>query len=412
MSKIESQESQFRRRQLNETISKSWAFHNPLAGGIPLQQCLGIQKSIGPDYIDTGSAVWAGNLDQRAVSSAKIDKFVHLPLENSYFYATVPVGTDSDTYVEIRKEARYDVDFPDTLNAQISSMSFAQDSGFILTTNLGNRGEIKVYSALGTTGMVDSTKTRNLYRCSAAKPSSGIFALGHDGGMDTLWLHPDDYWEISRSPLAESSTQAVDWLDRNILIGGLRNGKVRMWDTRASGTNHSSFSHVIKHGSCITHVRAWNQNQIVVAGIEDQLNTYDLRYVLPGPNLEHAASEPYMRFPNYKNKAHTCEAIGFDICPTLNLIATATDDERVLLFNAGTGEQLESRASDHNYPLRKLPTAFKCIRFVHHGWTSRRSPKIAVATLEGLKEWTWAKQRPVDSVSDTPSDDTFSSSEC
>ena len=373
---------------------------------------MGIQRSIGPNYIDTGSAAWAGNLSQRDVNSTMIDKFVHLPLEDCYFYATMPFGTGSDSYIEIRKEARYDTFAPDSPKTQVGSMSFAQDSGLVLTTDWGIRSRIAAYSMLGTSHLVDYTDSENMYRCSVAKPNSSIFGLGFDGGLEIISLHPDDFWEYSTSTLEGSSTQAVDWLDRNILIGGLRNGKVRMWDTRASGNGNASSNHIIKHGSCVTHLKAWNQNQVTVAGIEDRLSTYDLRYVLPRPDLGRAASEPYVRFPDYRNKAHNGEAIGFDICPTLSLVAAATDDERVLLFNARTGQQIESNMSIYNYPRRRFPTAFKCIKFVHHDWTSRRSPKIAVATLQGLKEWTWCKQRPSDSVSDTPDDDTCSSSEC
>lgn len=70
-------------------------------------------------------------------------------------------------------------------------------------------------------------------------------------------------------------------------------------------------------------------SRLVVAGTIDRLSTYDLRYIKPTPGKSSLDTEPFLTFPTYRNKAHNGEAIGFDICQSLNLIAAATDDSQI-----------------------------------------------------------------------------------
>ena len=217
---------------------------------------------------------------------------------------------------------------------------------------------------------------------SAAKPhpTSSEFVVA--AGEKVLLVYPREGWSWEIKPEFPSPTRsdalAVDWLDTNVVLCGHRDGKVTLWDTRSSGIHARSSP--IQHSACVSHVRRMNQSRIAVAGLEDQLSTYDLRF-LPTNGRKHLApssvskasrakprpkpkstpqvqtTTPYLTFPSYLNKSQPGYTLGFDVSSTANLIASACDrpgtspsilasenlisaGEAVQIFDASTGKVL------------------------------------------------------------------------
>ena len=130
---------------------------------------------------------------------------------------------------------------------------------------------------------MDATSLTTYYACAAnqflATPN---FAIATPQGINLVYQDPEAWSSSSGvswssdghdekdfdwlySPYGVSDTTAVDWLDRNVVLSGCRNGQVRLWDTRNIGT-----SIPLRHPSSITHARRLNENMIVVAGLKHQ----------------------------------------------------------------------------------------------------------------------------------------------
>ncbi|KAL2041738.1 hypothetical protein N7G274_005522 [Stereocaulon virgatum] len=129
---------------------------------------------------------------------------------------------------------------------------------------------------------------------------------------------------------------ALDWLDSNVLLNGCREGMIRLWDVRIPGPESTSLR--LRHPSGVNHVRRVNENIIIVAGLYDQLCTYDLRYTPESQTL--GSTQPYVTFPKYQNHGHTGLALGFDVCR--DVVAAATERCKLALFDVGTGRELIS----------------------------------------------------------------------
>ena len=132
---------------------------------------------------------------------------------------------------------------------------------------------------------MDASSWTTYYACAANQfLSTPNFAVATPHGINLVYQDPETWSSSSSiswssdghdekdfdwhySPYDVSNTTAVDWLDRNIVLSGCRNGQVRLWDTRNTGT-----STPLCHPSSITHTRRLNENMIVVAGLKHQVN--------------------------------------------------------------------------------------------------------------------------------------------
>ena len=109
---------------------------------------------------------------------------------------------------------------------------------------------------------------------SAAGPhiDTMIFAVGTSTGVATIGgrcgIHATEleaiHWPTSE---ANRDTLSVDFWNHQTVLAGLRNGQIRLWDTRAGGANIR-----FQHPSCVTHIRRHNDNQVVVAGLENKVH--------------------------------------------------------------------------------------------------------------------------------------------
>lgn len=182
---------------------------------------------------------------------------------------------------------------------------------------------------------------------------------------------------------ASSEVLAVDWLDTNILLNGCRDGTVRLWDARTHGSSGTSWR--VKHQSCINHVRRLDANRIVVAGLERQMATYDLRYIRPkDDDSTNGVTRPHARFPGYRNRELNGIAVGFDVCG--DLVAAGTDEGGVQMFDGASGREVTVGVGGDTG--RKFEGPARCLRFVEmegrgHGM------KLFVGGLRGVEQWTW-----------------------
>ena len=120
--------------------------------------------------------------------------------------------------------------------------------------------------------------------------------------------------------------------NHNVLLAGGRQPRLWMKDLRTSEAEWT----FIRHGSSIANVRSVNQHHVLVAGLENSMSLYDLRYLGQRPN----GAKPLLNFPSYRNEAHF--HVGWDVCSELGLVASAQDDGTVKLFSLRSGNMLPS----------------------------------------------------------------------
>jgi WD40 repeat protein len=84
---------------------------------------------------------------------------------------------------------------------------------------------------------------------------------------------PAGEWNFTTALKTDSDILTVEWLSHTVIALGQRDGKIRLHDTRSTGS-----SHVLTHPVPIGKIRrADDPTRIVAAGIEDTLFLYDIR---------------------------------------------------------------------------------------------------------------------------------------
>lgn len=118
------------------------------------------------------------------------------------------------------------------------------------------------------------------------------------------------------------------------IIAGGRQPRVWIKDVRTPSSTWDTFSHT----SSVAHLRSVNEHHVLVAGLRNSMAVYDLR-ALP---RKYRPSRPLLTFPDYRNEAYF--HIGWDVCPSLNVVAAAHDDGTVKLFSMTSGRRLRCAA--------------------------------------------------------------------
>ncbi|KAI4132361.1 MAG: hypothetical protein LQ338_000709 [Usnochroma carphineum] len=191
-------------------------------------------------------------------------------------------------------------------------------------------------------------------------------------------------------------TLAVDFWTHNNVLCGMRSGRVRMWDIRANGANVR-----LQHASCVSHVRAIDENKVLVAGLKNQLALYDLRFIRPEldssspkskgkgkapPYSDHnPPSLPLHSFPTYRMKEYLYPRLGFDV--HRNLVASGTEDKKVQIFDLHSGRELHIGNNDL-LPNDTLTGHARCLKFVEHGFGGE-GLRLLVANGARIDAWAW-----------------------
>lgn len=189
-------------------------------------------------------------------------------------------------------------------------------------------------------------------------------------------------WSSGRDRPAE--VLAVDWYNRDVVMSGCRDGTVRLWDVRSKSLSAGTSS-PLEHPSTINHVRKLNANRVVVAGIENRMCVYDLRF-LRKSGMDKEFTRPFVTVPGYRNRERNGLAVGFDVLGD-KLVAVGTDDERVQVFDAGTGREVEIGTGEA-LGKRKLRGLARCLRFAS-GERKGEGAKLLVSAGRGFEEWSW-----------------------
>lgn len=97
----------------------------------------------------------------------------------------------------------------------------------------------------------------------------------------------------------------------------------------------------------IAHIKSVSDYQVLVAGLNNMLSIFDLRYCRYSPasddNPYHKAL-PLLNIPGYKNMAHF--TLGFDFDKDTGVVAAAHDDGKVALYSVRDGRRLPSPVID------------------------------------------------------------------
>ena len=120
--------------------------------------------------------------------------------------------------------------------------------------------------------------------------------------------------------------------NHNVLLAGGRQPRLWLTDLRTPDTEWT----FIRHASSIAHLRSVTEHQVLVAGLENSMATYDLRFFKDKPN----GTKPILTFDEYRNQAHF--HTGWDVSTELGAVAAAHDDGTVKLFSLHTGRVLRS----------------------------------------------------------------------
>lgn len=116
---------------------------------------------------------------------------------------------------------------------------------------------------------------------------------------------------------------------------------------------------------------------------------YDLRFPNPprldGESLKH--TNPYLSYPGHSNTSRI--AIGFDVSASHGLVAAATEDNQVKMFQLWTGKE----ASPGWGREKKWDEMIKSLTFVGDGGFSGGMGSGEVGLLMGVggtvEEWSW-----------------------
>ncbi|KAI4212045.1 MAG: hypothetical protein LQ351_005227 [Letrouitia transgressa] len=189
---------------------------------------------------------------------------------------------------------------------------------------------------------------------SAAGPQTDdlVVAIAIDGSI-SQYKGPELQFDCMGPIGSKSDALSVDYQDHNVILSGYRNGLVRLWDTRSQASTIR-----LQHPSSVAHARAMTGHRIAVAGLSNQLCVYDLRYT-ERYSLD-AVTKPSLWFSEHKNMATLRPQLGFDVHQ--NLVAAATDDNSLHIFDTVSGQALPIGGSREWRGYLEGPA--RCIEFV------------------------------------------------
>ena len=173
---------------------------------------------------------------------------------------------------------------------------------------------------------------------------------------------------------------AVDWQTVNVVLSGCRDKTVRLWDVRVGGPQGTNLR--LRHPSAINHVRRLNDNSIIVAGLERQLCSYDLRFL---PNIATSdkadRTRPFTTFPEYETKELQGLSVGFDVSNDVVAagVGEVSGPPGVQLFDAKSGRQMSASLRNNGGPPR-------CVKLVggSHLWPA---PSLMYSSWNVINEW-------------------------
>ncbi|KJZ77774.1 hypothetical protein HIM_02951 [Hirsutella minnesotensis 3608] len=200
--------------------------------------------------------------------------------------------------------------------------------------------------------------------------NAGILRVRSDESM--AWIAPVNPPKNANLP-REIFDQDFQQSNHNILLAGGRQPRLWITDLR---TPESEWNHV-RHASSIAHLRSINTHQILVAGLENTMALYDMRFFGRRAN----GAKPLLTFPGYRNAAHF--QTGWDVSTELGVVAAAHDDGTVKLFSLRSGRTLRSQSLDRI----RTTTPIKAMMFQQ--MPREKTPSLFIGEGPSLKKYTF-----------------------
>lgn len=150
-----------------------------------------------------------------------------------------------------------------------------------------------------------------------------------------LYSDTQGQWAETQNIKGRHDVFAVEWMTPTLLSIGTRNGHIRLWDTRSNGSALR-----LEHKSRVSGIRRASPETLVVCGIPNALDLYDLRM----PKAAEPARGPSPKTQSaiqYDFKSSSVQP-GFDIDPATNTVAAVDGKAVVQLWSLKTGEGKKS----------------------------------------------------------------------
>jgi hypothetical protein len=254
----------------------------------------------------------------------------------------------------------------------------------------------------------------SMYSSTPANESSPLlFAFGSSHGVLTIdKTRLDLKWE---KPVIMQDIWALEFQrDKNdVLLSGGRRGILYCNDLKDPSTLTDG-STLIKHPSSITHIRQLDSHRILVAGLENSLCQYDLRYLKLDPDAS-TSVRPYkssdrgaaagssprpgrsctrsiLQYPDYYNTA--TREIGFDVDLEAGVVAAAQETNEfqppVRLFSLWSGHTLRSPALEHHYKQSHNSNRehIRCLKLSRD--IDYRMKSLYIAQGSSIQRFSWA----------------------
>ncbi|KAL8797422.1 MAG: hypothetical protein Q9182_007199 [Xanthomendoza sp. 2 TL-2023] len=216
----------------------------------------------------------------------------------------------------------------------------------------------------------------------AVGTSQGAMLIGLKGGTDQTWM--------TRATGADddeaADALAVDFWKSNLVLAGMRSGKVRLWDLRSDSATVR-----FQHPSSVRNIKALDDNKVLVAGLRNKMAIYDIRFTnklqqtLQSGIIE--ASIPFQDFPTYRLGSHLYPKLGFDVHLGMGLIASATEDEKLQIFDWKNSYQDMDLGNRQEPLFHTLTGHIRCVKFVED---QKRGDGLKLLIAHGAKIDAWA----------------------
>ncbi|KAF3924753.1 hypothetical protein AA313_de0209904 [Arthrobotrys entomopaga] len=207
------------------------------------------------------------------------------------------------------------------------------------TISLGKNAGTRVDS------LVKISEAGCIWAC--AMHESGVIAIGgsyKSGSRGLLTLKSRSAPSLLIKP--ESDVLALEYIDKNTLLTGSRNGKIHIYDNRRNLEKEITHETALaSHVSSITHMRRLeNNNYIVVNGLGGQTALHDLRYCRPmqGYQRGHTPKGTTKPVLTYRNFNKSTIGLGFDMDHDQELIALAGQDNKIRLYSISSGQLIKT----------------------------------------------------------------------
>lgn len=219
-----------------------------------------------------------------------------------------------------------------------------------------------------------------VHQSTPAPPSSDLLCVvGTNAGIlrvrsnDSMsWIAPPSPPKGTQLP-QEIFDQDFQQSNHNVLLAGGRQPRLWITDLRTPVVEWS----YTRQPSSIAHLRSINEHHVLVAGLQNNMALYDMRFFKQRTN----GTRALLTFPEYRNAAHF--HTGWDVSSELGAVTAAQDDGRVRLFSLRTGRALKSKALEE----LRTDTPVKALMF--RGMMGERVPSLWVGEGQALRKFSF-----------------------